>query len=233
MRYQPPEMEVIVLGLISALRPATSQAAVFAMLRTPMAARTLFFFAAAGLTASILVGLIGVGALSGAGQVVGESTVADVFDILLGVAALGFAAGVQRGELDRRRSNREPGRAPGRATSAITGRLKNPSAMTAATAGVATHVPGLIYLVALNAIAAGDPGPGSALAQVVVYNLLWFAIPLGALALVLRSPATATAFVDRLTAWARSHQDRLLVALFGILGIYLVAKGVLGIVDSH
>jgi Sap, sulfolipid-1-addressing protein len=230
MRYQPPEMEVIVLGLISALRPATSQAAVFALLRAPLAARTLLAFAVAGLAMSILVGLLLVGALSGAGQAFGDSAVSDVVDIMLGVAALGFAAGVQRGTLDRRRE-RAPGRAPGRATSAIAVRLRNPSVVTAATAGAATHVPGLIYLVALNAIAAGDPGPASALVQVVVYNLLWFAIPLGALVLVLRSPATATAFVDRLTAWARSHQDRLLVTLFGALGIYLVAKGIYGILD--
>ena len=230
MRYQPPEMEVIVLGLISALRPATSQAAVFALLRAPLAARTLLAFAVAGLAMSILVGLLLVGALSGAGQAFGDSAVSDVVDIILGVAALGFAAGVQRGDLDRRRE-RAPGRAPGRATSAIAVRLRNPSVVTAATAGAATHVPGLIYLVALNAIAAGDPGPASAFVQVVVYNLLWFAIPLGALALVLRSPATATAFVDRLTAWARSHQDRLLVTLFGALGIYLVAKGIYGLFD--
>ncbi len=221
-------MEVIILGLISALRPATSQAAVFAMLRAPAAARTLFAFALAGLTASILFGLIAVGAFTGADDLVGESTVADVFDILAGVAALSFAAGVQRGGLDRRRE-RTAGRGPGKATAAITARLSNPSVVTAATAGVATHIPGLIYLVVLNAIAAGNPGPVSALTQVVIYNLLWFAIPLGALVLVLRSPATATGFVDGLTAWARSHQDLLLVVIFGALGIYLLAKGVVGL----
>jgi hypothetical protein len=111
-------------------------------------------------------------------------------------------------------------------------RLRSPSAATAATAGVATHVPGLIYLVALNAIAAEDPSPAAAFTQVAIYNLLWFVIPLGALALVLRSPATATAFLDRLTAWARSHQDRLLVGLFAALGVYLTTKGLLAITRS-
>ena len=111
-------------------------------------------------------------------------------------------------------------------------RLRRPSLATAATAGVATHLPGLIYLVALNAIAARNPGPATALAQVAIYNVLWFAIPLGALALVLRSPATATAYLNRLTAWARRHQNRLVVALFGALGAYLTAKGLLGITRS-
>jgi hypothetical protein len=225
--YTTADVEVILLGFLSGLRPATSQAAVFALLRAPAAARTLLAFSVTGLLFSIVIGLIGVGALDGAGNAFGRSKFTDVFDIVAGVAALGFAAGVQRGGLDRRRERGE--RTHGRATSAIAVRLRHPSLKTAATAGIATHVPGLIYLVALNGIAAKSPGPAEALVQVVVYNLLWFTLPLGALALVLRSPATATAFLDRLTAWARDHQDRLLVALFGGLGVYLTVKGILGL----
>ena len=147
-----------------------------------------------------------------------------MFDLVAGVAALGFAAGVQRGGLNRKRE-----RPRSRATSAIATRLSRPSMATAAVAGVATHVPGLIYLVALNSIAADQPGPADALVQVAIYNALWFAIPLGALVLVLRSPATATAFLDRLTAWARRNQERLIVVLFGALGLYLTIKGVVGL----
>ena len=66
-------------------------------------------------------------------------------------------------------------------------------------------------------------------AQVALYNLLWFAIPLGALVLVLRSPATAAAFLDRMTAWARRHEDPLIVAVFGALGIYLCVNGLLAL----
>ena len=47
--------------------------------------------------------------------------------------------------------------------------------------------------------------------------------------LVLRSPATATAFLDRLTAWARRNEQRLIVGLFGALGLYLTIKGVVGL----
>ena len=172
----------------------------------------------------MLIGLIAVGAMDGAGGLLGHSTFSATFDVVAGVAALGFAAGVRRGGLDRRRE-RNSGRAP----SAIAARLREPSVATAATAGVATHVPGLIYLVALNAIAAGRPRPAEAITLVAIYNLLWFAIPLGALVLVLRSPATATAILDRLTAWARGHQDALLVAVFTALGVYLTAKGVVGL----
>ena len=91
---------------------------------------------------------------------------------------------------------------------------------------MATHVPGLIYLVALNSVAAGRPTPASAVVQVLVYDLLWFAIPLTALTFAVRSPATARAYLDRATEIARRHQERLLVALFGALGVYLVVKGI-------
>jgi len=217
-------IEAIVLGIVSALRPATSQAAVFALLRAPAASRTLAAYTVAGFVSSVLFGLFVLAVFDGAGGAFGRRDITAAFDLLAGVAALGFAAGVQRGGLSRKRN-----RQPGRATSAIATRLSRPSMATAAVAGVATHVPGLIYLVALNSIAAGNPGPADALAQVAIYNALWFALPLGALVLVLKSPATATAFLDRLTAWARRNQERLVVTLFGALGLYLTIKGVAGL----
>ncbi len=217
-------MEVIVLGLISGLRPATSQAAVFTLLRSPTAVRGLLAFVVAGFIFTLLVGLIGVTVLDGAGGAFGRSNVAAIFDLVAGIASIGFAAGVRRGTLDRRRE-RASDRPRGRTSAAIAARLGEPSATAAATAGVATHIPGLIYLVALNAIAAGKPGPMEALAQVALYDLLWFALPLGALVLVVRSPATATAFLDGLTAWARRHQDALLVVIFGAARPLLVDQG--------
>ena len=149
-----------------------------------------------------------------------------MFDLIAGVGRPRLRG--RRAARPARPAARPPARA-GRTTSAIAARLQHPSLATAATAGIATHVPGLIYLVALNTIAADNPRPAAAFAQVALYNLLWFAIPLGALVLVLRSPATATAFLDRLTAWARRHQDRLLVVLFGALGVYLTIKGIVAL----
>ncbi len=113
----------------------------------------------------------------------------------------------------------------GRATTALAERLRRPSAATAAAAGVATHVPGLIYFVALNSIAAERPSPAETVVQVGLYNLLWFAIPLASLVLAIRSPGTARVYLDRATALARRHQERLLVLTFGALGAYLVVNG--------
>src|SRR3954466_9031058 len=116
--YDCADMEVIVLGLISGLRPATSQAAVFALLRSPSAARGLLAFAAAGFVASVLIGLIAVGAIDGAGGVHGPATCPAAFGRVPGVAALGFGAVARGGGLDRGR-----GRSSARAPSAIATRL--------------------------------------------------------------------------------------------------------------
>src|SRR4051812_4706711 len=196
-------------------------AAVVALLRAPAAARTLLAFVVAGLSASAMVGLVVIVAFNGAATAVGGSTFSGLFDLVAGVAALGFAVGVERGRVPRRRE-----RPRGRVASAIAVRLREPSVATAAAAGVATHVPGLIYLAALNAIAIDDPSPADAAAQVVVYNLLWFAIPLVALAIAVRSPSTARICLDRTTAYARRNQDRVLVVLFSALGVYLTVNGI-------
>ena len=94
-------------------------------------------------------------------------------------------------------------------------------------AGVVTHVPGLIYLVALNAIAAEEPGAVTAVVQLAVYNVLWFAVPIAALALV-DPAARACARVPRAaTRWGREHEQILVVVTLAALGVYLTLKGLI------
>ena len=224
--HHPPSvsLEVIILGLISAVRPATSQAAVFALLRSTTARRSLLVFTLTGFAFSVGIGLVVVIGFDGARMAAGESTFAALFDLVAGVAALGFAMGVHRGRLTRPRPT-PGGRTSGR-TSAVAERLRNASPWAAALAGVATHVPGLLYLVALNAIAAGSPSAVWALTQIAVYNALWFSLPFAALVVAIRSPQTAELLLDQLTAYAREHQDRLIIVIFGGVGLYLTVKGV-------
>ncbi|MDA0171473.1 GAP family protein [Solirubrobacter taibaiensis] len=215
-------LEVLILGLISAVRPATSQAAVLALLRSATARRSLLTFTLTGFVVSVGIGLVVVIGFGGAQKTAGESTFAAVFDLVAGVAALGFAVGVQRGRLTRPR----PRAGQGGRTAAVAERLRNASPWAAALAGVATHVPGLLYLIALNAIAAGSPSTPKALWQVGVYNALWFSLPVAALVLAIRSPAKAGMMLDSLTAFARAHEDRLIVVIFGGVGLYLSIKGI-------
>ena len=91
---------------------------------------------------------------------------------------------------------------------------------------MATHLPGVFYLGALAAIVADRPGLVSGLLQVGVYNLLWYAVPLAALASWTRHPETTRDSAARLTAWVQAHKKHLIVTVFVLVGVYLVVVGV-------
>jgi hypothetical protein len=217
-------LEALVLGLFSGLRPGTSLAAVLALLKTPQPRRPLLFFTAAGFASSWAIGLLVVGVFHGANVAVGGSTFTAVLDVAFGAAALGFAAGLQRGWVQPTRWRSSSPSATG-TPSRFGRRLRNPSAGVAAAAGVATHLPGLIYLVALNAIASERPALVDAGLQVAIYDALWFLVPLASLVLVVVRPGAALAYLDAATAWVRRHEHAILVAGSLVLGAYLVAKG--------
>ncbi len=217
-------LEALVLGLFSGLRPGTSLAAVLVLLQTPQPQRLLLFFTAAGCVSSWAIGLVVVGVLHGANVAVGGSTFTAVLDVAFGAAALGFAAGLQRGWVQptRRRSSSPSATA---VSSPFARRLRNPSGRAAAAAGIGTHLPGLIYLAALNAIASERPAPVDVALQVAIYDALWFVVPLASLVLVVVRPGAALAYLDAATAWVRRHEHAILVAGSFVLGGYLVVKG--------
>ena len=221
-------LEALVLGLFSGLRPGTSLAAVLALLKTPRPQRLLLFFTVAGFASSWAIGLVVIGVFHGADVAVGESTFTAVLDVAFGAAALGFAAGLQRGWVQpgRRRGASRPESA---ASSRFGRRLRDPSAGVAAAAGVGTHLPGLIYLVALNAIAADQPGPVDAVVQVAIYDTLWFLVPIASLVLAVVRPSAAVAYLDAATAWVRRHEHTIVVSGSFVLGAYLVVKGAAGL----
>jgi hypothetical protein len=217
-------LETLALGAISGLRPATSQAAVVALVKSPDPRRTLLFFILAGFTTSTAIGLVLVLALHGARVSLGGSTFTAVADLVLGAAAIGLAFAYRAGRVSapRRRTRGAP--ADG-GSGRLARTLRNPSVTTAAVAGIATHLPGLIYLVALNAIAADDPKAASAAVAVVVYNALWFALPLAALALAILRPGRALEYLERATLVGRRHEQGIVFATLALLGGYLAVKG--------
>jgi hypothetical protein len=217
-------VEALVLGLFSGLRPGTSLAAVLALLKTAQPRRPLLFFTAAGFVSSWAIGLLVVEVFHGANVALGGSTFTAVLDVAFGAAALGFAAGLQRGWVQPTR-RRSPSPSATAMSSRLGRRLRNPSARIAAAAGVGTHAPGLIYLVALNAIASERPALVDAGLQVAIYDVLWFLVPLASLVLVMARPGAALAHLDAATAWVRRHEHAILVTGSLVLGGYLLAKG--------
>jgi hypothetical protein len=216
--------EVLVLGLFSGLRPGTSLAAVIAVLKTPAPRRPLLVFCIAGFAWSWLIGVLVVSVLHGAATASGGSTLSAVLDVTFGAAALVAAVGVHRGWVPR---THRRGSTTARAGTArrFGKRPRGPSGRVAAAAGVFTHIPGLVYLVALNTISSARPVPVDAAAQVAVYVALWFLIPFASLVLVIVRPSAALAYLEAATAWLRRHSHAVAVSGLLVLGGYLVAKG--------
>jgi Sap, sulfolipid-1-addressing protein len=215
---------VLALGLFSGLRPATSLAAVIALLKTPRPRRPLLVFCIAGFASSWLIGMLVVWVFHGANTAFGGSTFTDVLDVAFGAAALTAAVALHQG-WSPHWHRRQPATS-GESTAERIGRnLREPSARVAAAAGVATHIPGLVYLVALNAISSARPGVVDAGAQVAVYDALWFLVPVASLVLVFVRPGAAVRYLEAATAWVRRHDHAVVVGGLLLLGGYLVVKG--------
>jgi Sap-like sulfolipid-1-addressing protein len=214
--------EALVLALTTVVRP-TSLAAVVAMLSTQHPQRLLAIYVAAGLAFSLAVGTLVVVLLGGLHMTRASPAVRPALDLTLGACALGYAAGVCIGWLPRPR-----GVAP-EPDGWMRRRLADLSHSGAAVAGVLTHLPGLVYLAALNAIVAAAPGIVSGVLQVVVYNAIWFSLAIAVLVLSVHRPELSREFLERIVTWTRRNQRPLVVGFLGALGGYLVVAGMLGL----
>jgi hypothetical protein len=218
-------LDVVVLALASAPRPA-GIAALYALLSASPPRRVLVAYLLAGLTFSVAVGVLVVAIFYGAGIDYRGTDVYSVIELLGGVAALGFAIGVKTGR--RQLPARDEGAGGG---SAIIQRLRNPSVTTALVAGVATHLPGLFYLVALNAIVAERRSLVVGVLEVLLFNAIWFGAAIASVVIFLLRPGVARRALARVDGWARRHARSITVLVFAVAGSYLAIRGVTGLVD--
>ena len=218
-------LDVLVLALASAPRPA-GIAALYALLSASSPRRVLLAYIAAGFTFSAAVGVLVVAIFHGAGIDYRGTNVYAAVELLGGLAALGFAiaVGTGRRELPSRDSAT-------REESKIIRRLRNPTVSTAAVAGVATHVPGLFYIVALNAIIAEGPSFASGVLQVLLFNAIWFAAAIATVVILLLRPRVAPRALSRVLSWARRHARVTTVLVFGLAGSYLAIRGMTALID--
>jgi Sap, sulfolipid-1-addressing protein len=218
-------LDVIVLALASAPRPA-GLAALYALLSASHPQRVLVAYVAGGFLFSVAIGVIVVAAFDGAGIEYGGNTVQYLIELLAGVAALGFAAGVWSGRAQL------PSRGESRAEqSAMIRRLGHPSVGTAAVAGIATHLPGFFYLLALNAIVAERRGLVDDIVQVLVFNAIWFGAAIASVVYLMIRPGAARRTMLRASSWARRHARGTTITVFAAVGVYLSVNGAAGLID--
>jgi hypothetical protein len=214
-------IQALFLSLTTVVRP-TSLAVILAMLAARRPRQLLAAYIAAGLVFSVGVGLLVVFVLGGVAESDTRSARRAVIDMVIGACCLGYAVLAGSGVLRRR----EPAD-PGRGATWVHRRLHDLSPSAAGMAGVLTHLPGLIYLAALNAIAGSQSGPLGHAVQVLVYNLIWYTLAVVALVLSVYRPEVAQGLLERLVDVVRQRERTILVGFFGALGAYLVVSGIL------
>jgi Sap, sulfolipid-1-addressing protein len=217
--------DVLVLALASAPRPA-GITALYALLRASSPRRVVVAYVAAGFTFSLAVGVLFVAIFHGAGIDYRGTDVYAAIELLGGLAALGFAIAVLAGR--RELPSRDRGT---REESTIIRRLRNPTVTTAAVAGVATHAPGVFYIVALNAIIAEGPSLVAGMLQVLLFNAIWFAATIAAVVVFLFRPGVARRALARVDSWARRHARGVTVLVFGLAGSYLAIRGMTALIE--
>ena len=218
-------MDALVLALASVVRP-TSVAAVYAMLSAGRPIRLLAAYILAGFVFSAVLGIVLIDLLDESirGRVPDELPAAIAF--ILGAVSLGYAAGLLSGRVQTPRrgaARTDPGLDP---DSWLGRQLSDLSAPRAALAGILTHPPGIFYLAALSAITVSTSSTANRIFQVAVYNAIWFALPIVALVLATRRPVELQDFLGRAREWVWRRQREIMITAFGLLGLYLIFRGV-------
>ena len=64
---------------------------------------------------------------------------------------------------------------------------------------------------------------------VLVYNAIWFSVPIAAFAVAGRHADAAHARISQINAWVREREQTIVVVVFAGVGAYLVVKGIVAL----
>ena len=213
-------IEVFALALATAVRP-TSVAAVYALLSQDAPRRLMGAYVAAGLAFTLAFGAIVVAATQGIH--IQSGTDKAIADVGGGALALAFGFGVLTGLIQGRHSGDAPG---GRLHTALDRQL---TVRAAALAGPATHIPGLFYAIALNLMIAHNDTFTDKVIALLIYNAVWFALPILALVMCITDPVAARSLVRAVRQWSQDHAREILLVVSFSVGTALVTRGAIGL----
>jgi Sap, sulfolipid-1-addressing protein len=214
--------EVILLALASTIRP-TSLAAVYTLLSSRAPRRLMIAYVIAGLIFTIAVGVLVVWAFHGIAVSSGTDRAKGIADIVGSGIVLGFAVLVLTGRVTGPHAADAP-RAPGRWEQLLD---RHRTVRAAALAGPATHIPGIFYLVALNLIVAHHTSVAAGVIEILLYNVIWFALPITALTICIIQPDAARTVVGEVAGWTRDRTRTILVVASLGIGIVLLVHGLI------
>jgi len=223
---------LVLLALAAAVYP-TLLAGVILILAQPRPLRMLLGFLAGGLTISMIAGIGIVRALESSGAVDrSHHSTKPIVSIVAGALSLGVAWGIWSGAINRglsrhRRPKREPKAAskPSMASRA----LSRGSIAMAFVAGTVLNLPGVWYLDALTEIAKAMPSTSSALLQLLLFNVIMFALVEIPIVAYVVNPAGAAGLVERGSGWGHRHSREVAIGLAIVVGVWLIVKGIVGL----
>ena len=223
-------INVLVLAVASAISPSIL-AVVIVVLSRPNPRRLLLAYLLGGLLTSLTVGIAVVTSLNGLDVLSGSSPVADpIVNFTVGALALivAYVLATDRDapfeERHREKRAERPTRDPWSERV-----LSRGTAPIAFAVGIALSLPGAFYLVALKDIAQGQDGVGAQLIAIVVFNLIMFAFAEVPLLGYSFAPEATTVRVKQLNSWMARHARQIVIAVATTIGLYLIARGLAGV----
>jgi hypothetical protein len=223
-------LTLVLLALAAAVYP-TLLAGVILILSQPRPLRMLFGFLAGGYIISMIAGIAIIRGLESSGAVdTSHHSTRPIVSIVVGALSLGVAWGIWSGAINRRLSKRrrrkrasEAAKKPSMASRA----LSRGSVVMAFVAGTVLNLPGVWYLEALTEIAKAMPSTVSALVQILVFNVIMFALVEIPIVAYVVNPQGAAGLVERASKWGHDHSREVAIAVATIVGAWLIVKGII------
>ena len=226
--------DVFIFAITAAFNP-TLLAAVTVMLVLDRPERLLLGYLAGAMMTSVTCGLVIVFALGGSsgGTSTAKHTINPVIDITLGVLILAVAFVVGTGRDKRRRARiarrkaKNADKPPPRWQQALSGG----SARTTFVVGALLSLPGASYLAGMDELSKQHISTVATVLCVIAFNAIMLAlleIPLLGYAF---SPQKTDAAVHRFSAWLSRDGARIALVLAVLVGIALLARGVIGLLS--
>jgi Sap-like sulfolipid-1-addressing protein len=226
---------VALLGLSCAFNPVLI-AVVLLTLASERPKRMLGAYTAGAFTWSVGLG-IGVVAVATDAEVFGSSSspsrpVADlVLGVLLLVGAVWYATGRAEARKARRAALAEAEKAKdgGPQKPPLAERLLSGPPALAFFAGVVLNFPSVRYIAAMKEIVVADVVERQQVLAILIFNLLMLSPAIVPLAFLSFRPEETKVTLERLDAWMRRNSRVLISGVLGVLGLYLSAKGIVGL----
>jgi hypothetical protein len=96
--------------------------------------------------------------------------------------------------------------------------------------GMVMNLPSVYYLAALPYISQHYPGAGARVALILMFNAIQFTLVEVPIVGYLISPERTAERAVAVTGWLAAHGRRIAVAVIGVVGVYLIVHGIVGLV---